>query len=173
MVEEEKSDREEVGGALLTLPLQTERTHSPCWPVSSWKALQRFISWSHSLTAPPSLLLQHGSTASDETVHKGRRSGHSYSRSLFSTGDDEAIPQGGVHGEDRPCVGSGHQPQQEVVPPHVHVAVDGTREGQVGLQRKSRKNHRIDYDSIQCDTVTSFRITMWEWEERRPVPPEG
>lgn len=70
-MEEEESWRQEVGGAWLTLPLQTERTHSPCWPVSSWKARQRFISWSHSLTAPPSLLLQRGSRASDQVVPRG------------------------------------------------------------------------------------------------------
>lgn len=70
-----------------------------------------------------------------EGVEEGqRRSGRSYSRSLFASGNDEAVPQRGVHGEDRPRVGPRHQPQQEVVSPHVDVAVDGAREGQVGLQ---------------------------------------
>lgn len=46
------------GCCSLTLPLQTERTHSMSWPVSSWKARHRFISWSHSFTAPPSLVLK-------------------------------------------------------------------------------------------------------------------
>lgn len=72
-MEEEGSRRQEVGGAWLTRPLQTERTHSPCWPVSSWKARQRFISWSHSLTAPPSLLLQHGGRESEEVDLGGGR----------------------------------------------------------------------------------------------------
>jgi len=47
---------------LLTLPLQTDRTHSTCRPVSSWKARHRFISWSQSFTAPPSLVLTHTHT---------------------------------------------------------------------------------------------------------------
>lgn len=42
----------------LTFPLQTERTHSMSCPVSSWNARHRFISWSHSFTAPPSLVLK-------------------------------------------------------------------------------------------------------------------
>lgn len=46
------------GRTLLTLPRHTERTLSTSCPVSSWKALQRFISWSHSFTAPPSLVLK-------------------------------------------------------------------------------------------------------------------
>lgn len=41
-----------------TFPLHTERTHSTSCPVSSWNARQRFISWSHSFTAPPSLVLK-------------------------------------------------------------------------------------------------------------------
>lgn len=39
---EEEEEEEECGG--LTLPLQTDRTHSTCCPVSSWKARHRFIS---------------------------------------------------------------------------------------------------------------------------------
>lgn len=41
-----------------TFPLQTERTQSMIWPVSSLKALHLFNSWSHSFSAPPSLDLQ-------------------------------------------------------------------------------------------------------------------
>lgn len=70
--------------------------------------------------------------------------GRSYSRSLFAAGDDEAVSQGGVHGEHWSIVGPSHQPQQEVVAPNIHVAVDGAREGQVGLQRRSRVEQRKD-----------------------------
>lgn len=41
-----------------TLPLHTARTQSPAGPVCSRKARQRRRSWSHSLTAPPSLDLR-------------------------------------------------------------------------------------------------------------------
>lgn len=45
-----------------TFPLQTDRTFSTGWPVSSWNALQRFISWSQSFIAPPSLVLSNTPT---------------------------------------------------------------------------------------------------------------
>lgn len=47
----------------LTLPLQTERTQSVTCPVSSLKARHRLNSWSHSLTAPPSLDLSNDGKA--------------------------------------------------------------------------------------------------------------
>lgn len=56
------------------------------------------------------------------------------SRPLLSTGDDESVSQGGVHGEDRPGVSLRHHPQQVVISPHVHVPVNGPCERQVILQ---------------------------------------
>lgn len=58
---------------------------------------------------------------------------NNHSRPLFAAGDDEAVPQRGVHAEDRPGVRLGHHPQQVVIPPHVHVPVDGAGERQVVL----------------------------------------
>ena len=34
--------------------------------------------------------------------------GGRYSRSLLASGDDESVPERGVHGEHRTCVGFGH-----------------------------------------------------------------
>lgn len=58
----------------------------------------------------------------------------SNSRSFFSPGDDEAISEGGVHGEHRPRVRFGHHSHQEVIFPHVHIPIDGTRERKVILE---------------------------------------
>ncbi len=41
-----------------TFPRHTDLTVSTGSPVSSWNALHLFISWSHSFTAPPSLVLR-------------------------------------------------------------------------------------------------------------------
>lgn len=54
-------------------------------------------------------------------------------RSLFSACHYESIPQGRIHCEDGACVSLGHQPDEEVVLPHVDVAIDGTGESEVVL----------------------------------------
>lgn len=58
-----------------------------------------------------------------------------YSRPFLSPCDDESIPQGGVHGEDRTAVGLCHHPHQEVLPPHEHVSIYCTSERQVVLDK--------------------------------------
>lgn len=60
------------------------------------------------------------------------------SRPFLSPGDDESVLQRGVHGEDRPTVRLGHHPNQEVVPPHVHVSVYCSGERQVVLHEKNK-----------------------------------
>lgn len=59
-------------------------------------------------------------------------SGHS--RPFLPPGDDESIPQGGVHGKDRTTVRLRHHSHQEVLPPYVHVSVNSTSERQVVLE---------------------------------------
>lgn len=59
-----------------------------------------------------------------------------YSRPLFAAGDNETVSQGGVHGEDRPGVSFGHHPEQVVIPPHVHVPINGPSERQVVLKHR-------------------------------------
>ena len=54
-------------------------------------------------------------------------------RPLLSASHYEPVPQGRVHGEDGACVGLGHQPDEEVVLPHIDVPIDGTRESEVVL----------------------------------------
>lgn len=60
-----------------------------------------------------------------------------YSRPLLPPGDDESVPQGGVHGEDGTAVRLRHHSYQEVLPPYVHVSVYGAGERQVVLEIKS------------------------------------
>lgn len=54
-------------------------------------------------------------------------------RPLLSASHNKAVPQGGVHCENRTCVGLGHQPDEEVLLPHVDISIDGTSEREVVL----------------------------------------
>ncbi len=62
-----------------------------------------------------------------------------YLRPLLPAGDDESVSQRGVHGKDRPGVSPRHHPQQVVIPPHIHVSVNGSGKCQVILQTHSKK----------------------------------
>lgn len=55
-------------------------------------------------------------------------------RPLLPASDNEPVAQRRVHGEHRPCVSLGHQPDQEMILPHVHISIYGTSERQVILQ---------------------------------------
>lgn len=54
-------------------------------------------------------------------------------RPLLPAGHYESVPKGRVHCEHGACVSLGHQPDEEVVLPHVDVSIDGTRESEVVL----------------------------------------
>lgn len=95
-------------------------------------------------------------------------------RPFFAAGHNESVPQGGVHGEDGPRVSLGHQPDEEVVLPHVDVSIDGTREREVVLPTKGHRPHRDRHRSPQrgrppdtCssrDTCSRVGTRMEKWE---------
>lgn len=58
-----------------------------------------------------------------------------YSRTFLSPSDDEAVPQGCVHGEDWTTVCLCHHSNQEMFPPNIHVSIYGSSKGQVVLER--------------------------------------
>lgn len=70
----------------------------------------------------------------NKTIRENQLPQRSFSlRPLFATSHYESIPKGRVHCEDGACVCLGHQPDEEVVLPHVDVSIDGTRESEVVL----------------------------------------
>lgn len=58
-----------------------------------------------------------------------------YSRPFLPSGDDEPVPQRGVHGEDWTAVSFCHNSNQKVFPPDVHVSVDRSGKRQVVLNK--------------------------------------
>lgn len=86
-----------------------------------------------------------------------------YSRPLLAAGDDESVPQRGVHGEDRPGVSLRHHPQQVVIPPHVHVAVNGSGERQVVLQTHIQNcTHRLIINHVYTSINICFTFQVIE-----------
>lgn len=65
-------------------------------------------------------------------------------RPLLPSGNNEPVPQSRVHGEHRSCVSLGHQPDQEMVLPHVDISIYGTSEREVILQHTAAASDTTD-----------------------------
>lgn len=57
-------------------------------------------------------------------------------RPLFSASHNKPVSEGGVHCKNRTCVSLGHQPNEEVLLPHIDISIDGTGKSKVVLKTK-------------------------------------
>lgn len=65
-------------------------------------------------------------------------------RPLLPSSNNEPIPQSRVHGEHWSCVSLGHQPDQEMILPHVDISIYGTSEREVILQQTAAISDTTD-----------------------------
>lgn len=84
------------------------------------------------------------------------------SRPFLATSHNKSISQGGVHGEHRPVVSSGHNPTQYVIFPHTDISTDGTCKRQVILKRSGEGGDKLIKSSnrVQADAVLYVRVSL-------------